>query len=130
MAKGDKECFTATLYTCYALIRPDVALEQAWRARLTDSVMPFMVQYLRHANLRIAALEAKLAPKDGEAEAAAAAAAAAAAGGSGMPGMGGMGMVREAALSLPLAPLPSHSTHARLFSPHHAPSSCPRLRCR
>ena len=92
VSKGDKECFTATLYTCYSLIRPDVALEQAWRARLTDSVMPFMIQYLRHANQRISALEAKLAPKEGEAEAAAAAAAAAA-GGSGMPGMGGMGMV-------------------------------------
>ena len=101
VSKGDKECFTATLYTCYSLIRPDVALEQAWRARLTDSVMPFMIQYLRHANQRISALEAKLAPKEGEAEAAAAAAAAAASGGSGMPGMGGMGMVRSFLIGLP-----------------------------
>lgn len=28
---GDKECFCAALYTCYALIRPDVAMELAWR---------------------------------------------------------------------------------------------------
>jgi len=94
MGKGDKECFSATLYTCYSLIRPDVALEMAWRARQLDSVFPFMIQYLRHADLRIAALEEKLKPKDTEAEAAAAAAAAAAAGGGmAMPGMGGMGMV-------------------------------------
>lgn len=28
---GDKECFCAALYTCYQLIRPDVAMELAWR---------------------------------------------------------------------------------------------------
>lgn len=28
---GDKECFCAALYTCYSLIRPDVAMELAWR---------------------------------------------------------------------------------------------------
>lgn len=28
---GDKECFCASLYTCYSLIRPDVAMELAWR---------------------------------------------------------------------------------------------------
>ena len=43
VGKGDKECFTACLYTCYKLIRPDVAMDLAWRARLTDSVMPFMI---------------------------------------------------------------------------------------
>ena len=66
-------------------------MELAWRARLTDSVMPFMVQYMRDTSKRIASLEAKLAPKEAED---AAAAAAAAAGGMGAPGMGGMGMVR------------------------------------
>ncbi len=87
MQKGDKECFTATLFTCYSLIRPDVAMELAWRARLTDSVMPFMIQYMRDTSKRIASLEAKLAPKEEEH-------AAAAGGGMPAPGMGGMGMVR------------------------------------
>lgn len=41
---ADKEGFCATLYTCYDLIRPDVALELAWRHRLTDYVMPYMIQ--------------------------------------------------------------------------------------
>ena len=27
----DKACFAATLYTCYDLIKPDVAMELAWR---------------------------------------------------------------------------------------------------
>jgi len=84
--KGDKECFTATLFTCYSLIRPDVAMELAWRARLTDSVMPFMIQYMRDTSKRIASLEAKLAPKEEEH-------AAAAGGGMPAPGMGGMGMM-------------------------------------
>ena len=33
---ADKECFTATLYTCYALVKPDVVMELAWRNGLTD----------------------------------------------------------------------------------------------
>ncbi len=65
-------------------------MELAWRARLTDSVMPFMIQYMRDTSKRIASLEAKLAPKEEEH-------AAAAAGGMAAPGMGGMGMVRARA---------------------------------
>eukprot|EP00884_Botryococcus_braunii_P006634 jgi/Botrbrau1/15972/Bobra.0294s0010.1 len=41
------ECFTAMLYTCYDLIKPDVALEVAWTNKLTDQVMPFMIQWLK-----------------------------------------------------------------------------------
>ena len=32
----DKECFTATLYTCYELVKADVVMELAWRNGLTD----------------------------------------------------------------------------------------------
>lgn len=63
-SKGDKESFTACLYTCYNLIRPDVALELAWRARMTDSVMPFMIQSLRDAHLRIHKLESLVLKKE------------------------------------------------------------------
>lgn len=38
----DRACFAATLYTCYDLIRPDTAIELAWRNGYTDFVMPFM----------------------------------------------------------------------------------------
>ena len=41
---GDKECFAATLYTCYDLVRPDVALELAWKNQIMDMAMPFMIQ--------------------------------------------------------------------------------------
>ena len=82
VGRGDRESFAATLFTCYTLIRPDVAMELAWRHRMTDFVMPFMIQYMRDTNARIAALEARVMPKDDSHEAAAAAAAAAAAGGA------------------------------------------------
>merc|ERR1719446_1265861 len=42
-----KECFAACLYTCYDLIRPDVALELAWRKNMLDFAMPFLIQTLR-----------------------------------------------------------------------------------
>ena len=64
VGRGDRESFAATLFTCYRLIRPDVAMELAWRARMTDHVMPFMIQYMRDTGARIAALEARSVPKD------------------------------------------------------------------
>ncbi len=57
VGKGDKESFAATLYTCYTLIRADVAMELAWRHRLYDYVMPFMIQYIRDTNSRLHKLE-------------------------------------------------------------------------
>jgi clathrin heavy chain len=119
VTKGDKECFTATLFTCYSLIRPDVAMELAWRARLTDSVMPFMIQYMRDTSKRIASLEAKLAPKEEEEHAAAAAAAAA--GGMAAPGMGGMGMVSARAVP----PLSEPTATKRSYAPPPPPSPPP-----
>lgn len=43
----EKECFAAQLFTCYDLIKPDVALEVAWVNGLMDMVMPYLVQFLR-----------------------------------------------------------------------------------
>jgi clathrin heavy chain len=51
--KKDKECFAACLYTCYSLIRPDVAVELAWRSRYMDYVMPFLIQFLRHSSEKV-----------------------------------------------------------------------------
>eukprot|EP00179_Madagascaria_erythrocladioides_P027344 CAMPEP_0198339874 /NCGR_PEP_ID=MMETSP1450-20131203/41547_1 /TAXON_ID=753684 ORGANISM="Madagascaria erythrocladiodes, Strain CCMP3234" /NCGR_SAMPLE_ID=MMETSP1450 /ASSEMBLY_ACC=CAM_ASM_001115 /LENGTH=1712 /DNA_ID=CAMNT_0044044827 /DNA_START=107 /DNA_END=5242 /DNA_ORIENTATION=+ len=47
------ECFAACLYTCYELIRPDVALELAWRNKYLDYAMPYLVQYLREADAKL-----------------------------------------------------------------------------
>jgi clathrin heavy chain len=38
------QCFAACLYTCYDLIRPDVALELAWKNGVMDMAMPFLIQ--------------------------------------------------------------------------------------
>jgi len=45
--EGLKECFAAALYTCYDVVKPDVALELAWRNNIIDSVMPYLIQVLR-----------------------------------------------------------------------------------
>ena len=45
--KDDKELFAAMLYTCYELIKPDVAMEMAWRNNMMEFVMPYMIQMMR-----------------------------------------------------------------------------------
>jgi clathrin heavy chain len=67
------ECFAACLYTCYDLIRPDVALELAWKNKLMDFVMPYMIQCLKDYSTKIDLLmkdrrEAQEASKAGDAE--------------------------------------------------------------
>ena len=41
------ECFSATLFNCYDLLRPDVILELSWRHNIMDFAMPYMVQVMR-----------------------------------------------------------------------------------
>lgn len=41
------ECFAATLFVCYDLLKPDVVLELAWRHNLIDFAMPYMIQVMR-----------------------------------------------------------------------------------
>ncbi|KAF1331725.1 Clathrin heavy chain, partial [Globisporangium splendens] len=53
----DKECFCATLFTCYKLIKPDVALELAWRNGYVDFVMPYMIQFIKNLNEKVKALD-------------------------------------------------------------------------
>lgn len=66
----DKASFAATLFTCYELIRPDVAMELAWRNGYTDYTMPYMIQYMRHLHEKIAVLENRTEPpKEEETEA-------------------------------------------------------------
>ena len=67
------ECFASCLYICYDLIRPDVALELAWKHKLMDTAMPYMIQTVRDLTSKVDILmkerrEAQEASKAGEAE--------------------------------------------------------------
>lgn len=42
--QGKKECFAACLYTCYDLIRADVAVELAWMHGIMDFAVPYLLQ--------------------------------------------------------------------------------------
>merc|ERR1712003_545030 len=63
-----KECFCACLYTCYDFVRPDVALELAWRKNMTDFAMPYLIQVLREYTSCIDGLDKKTLKKEEEEE--------------------------------------------------------------
>lgn len=44
IAQGHPEAFSAALYHCYDILRPDVVLELAWRNKMSDFAMPFLIQ--------------------------------------------------------------------------------------
>merc|ERR1719183_462868 len=46
-------CFSACLFTCYPLLRPDVVFELSWRNNLTDFAMPFLVQTMREMQTKL-----------------------------------------------------------------------------
>merc|ERR1712178_665103 len=46
--QGNEAAFGACLYTCGSLIKPDVAMELAWRNNLMDYAMPFMIRTIRN----------------------------------------------------------------------------------
>jgi len=50
---GLKEAFAAGLYTCYDTVRPDVALELAWKNKLVDFAFPFLIQVLREYTTKV-----------------------------------------------------------------------------
>jgi clathrin heavy chain len=41
------------LYTCYELIKPDVAMEIGWRCGLQEFVMPYFIQFVRDLSTRV-----------------------------------------------------------------------------
>jgi len=53
VAQGLKECFAACLYTCYDNIRPDVALELAWKNKIIDYAFPFLIQVVREYTSKV-----------------------------------------------------------------------------
>jgi clathrin heavy chain len=61
---GDKESFAACLYTCYEFVKPDVAMELAWRHNMMEFVMPFMIQTVRDLTKRMDHMQMKADIKD------------------------------------------------------------------
>ena len=59
---SEKECFCATLYTCYSHISPDVALELGWINGYHNFDVPFLIQTFKHTHDRLKALELKTTP--------------------------------------------------------------------
>ena len=51
------ECFSAALYTCYDLLRPDVVMELSWKHGMNDFAMPFFIQTMREMTERVDKLE-------------------------------------------------------------------------
>uniref|UniRef100_A0A1I8FU58 Clathrin heavy chain n=1 Tax=Macrostomum lignano TaxID=282301 RepID=A0A1I8FU58_9PLAT len=51
------ECFSACLYQCYDLLKPDKVMELAWRYNLMDYTMPYMVQVMAEYQARLERLE-------------------------------------------------------------------------
>merc|ERR1712051_995626 len=59
---SEKECFCATLYTCFAHVRPDVALELGWLNGYHHFIMPFLIQNTRQTYERLKVLEERTKP--------------------------------------------------------------------
>jgi clathrin heavy chain len=59
MQMQDKELFAAMLYTCYELVKPDVALEVAWRSNLYEYVMPYFIQFVKDLSTRVDTVQKK-----------------------------------------------------------------------
>ena len=62
----DREAFCATLYTCYSLVSPDVALELAWRNGMTDFAMPYLIQLLKDTTSTLKAIDERTKPEEKE----------------------------------------------------------------
>lgn len=54
---GQHDCFAACLYQCYDLLRPDVILELAWKNKIMDFAMPYMIQVIREYTTKIDKLQ-------------------------------------------------------------------------
>lgn len=59
MGMEDRELFAAMLYTCYELVKPDVALEVAWRFGLMEYVMPYFIQFTKDLSSRVDTVQKK-----------------------------------------------------------------------
>ncbi|XP_016996056.1 clathrin heavy chain [Drosophila takahashii] len=60
------DCFAACLYQCYDLLRPDVILELAWKHKIVDFAMPYLIQVLREYTTKVDKLELNEAQREKE----------------------------------------------------------------
>jgi len=51
------DCFAACLFQCYDLLHPDVILELAWRHKIMDFAMPYLIQVMREYVTKVDRLE-------------------------------------------------------------------------
>ncbi|KAF8817835.1 putative clathrin heavy chain, partial [Cardiosporidium cionae] len=52
-------CFTACLQICYDFVKPDVAIEMAWKKGWTDAAMPYTIQIIHEFSNRLDILDKK-----------------------------------------------------------------------
>jgi clathrin heavy chain len=52
-----KDSFAACLYVCYDLLLPDQIMELAWRNKLMDYAMPYLIQVASHSFSKLKMLE-------------------------------------------------------------------------
>ncbi|XP_039752545.1 clathrin heavy chain isoform X1 [Pararge aegeria] len=57
LERNNFECFSACLYQCYDLLKPDVVIELAWRHNIMDFAMPFLIQTVRELTTKVEKLE-------------------------------------------------------------------------
>ncbi|CAK1590175.1 unnamed protein product [Parnassius mnemosyne] len=57
LERDNYECFSACLYQCYDLLKPDIVIELAWRHNIMDFAMPFLIQTVRELTTKVEKLE-------------------------------------------------------------------------
>lgn len=57
---GNRECFAATLYACFDLLRSDVVMDLSWQHGLNDFYMPYRIQNQRMLVDKVTLLSLKL----------------------------------------------------------------------
>ncbi|CAH2093644.1 unnamed protein product [Euphydryas editha] len=57
LERNNYECFSACLYQCYDLLKPDVVIELAWRHNIMDFAMPYLIQTVRELTTKVEKLE-------------------------------------------------------------------------
>ncbi|XP_017963248.2 clathrin heavy chain isoform X1 [Drosophila navojoa] len=66
LERNAHDCFAACLYQCYDLLRPDVILELAWKHKIMDFAMPYLIQVLREYTTKVDKLELNEAQREKE----------------------------------------------------------------
>uniref|UniRef100_A0A4X2L8G1 Clathrin heavy chain like 1 n=1 Tax=Vombatus ursinus TaxID=29139 RepID=A0A4X2L8G1_VOMUR len=66
LEEGKRECFAASLFTCYDLLHPDVVLELSWRHSILDFTMPYFIQVMREYLTKVDKLDASESLRKGE----------------------------------------------------------------